>query len=152
MTIPQWPAGTFGWLVQLFNAAASAKLVAEGYAVIEMIVAVAPRYRGRPLLEGQLLHQAGRYQEASQVLAEMVRADPSYVYARYVLYQSLWAMDNSDWVEHAHVVAAAGHDELSPIAQRKLMDAGQASVSVASDLNAQAASAVHALYKMMVRV
>lgn len=155
MTIPQWPPGTFGWLAQVFNVAASSKLVAECQAIIELISVVAPHFRGRSLLEGLLLHHMGRYQEASELLGEVVSADPSYVYARYALYQSLWALDHPDWVQHARVLAAAGHEELSPLAQAKLAEAGRADGAAAgtsAKADESTALATRAFHNMLVRV
>jgi Bacterial type III secretion protein (HrpB1_HrpK) len=155
MTIPQWPPGTFGWLAQVFNVAAGAKLVAEGQAIIELICAVAPQYRGRALLEGLLLHHTERYQEASELLADVVNADPGYVYARYALYQSLWALDSPEWVQHAQVLAAAGHEELSPMARAKLAEAGRADDTAAGTpekADEATTLATRAFHNMLVRV
>jgi Bacterial type III secretion protein (HrpB1_HrpK) len=127
MTIKQWPPGTFSWLAQVFDAAAYAKLVNEGQALIELIVTVAPHFRDRKLLEGMLLHHTARYHEAAQALAEHLSAHPSDVVARYVLYQSLWAIDDREWFEHAQRVATSGDVELGPLAREKLAEAGQAS-------------------------
>jgi predicted nicotinamide N-methyase len=156
MIIPTWPPGTFGWLSQVFNAAVNQGLIAEGQAVVELIVTVAPHYRGRKLLDGLLLHHAKRYQESSELLADVVSDDPSYVFARYALYQSLWAMDHPDWVQHAQVLASAGHEELSPLARAKLVEAGYAADDAPASASAKAdestALATRAFHNMLVRV
>lgn len=132
MMFANWPAGTFSWLSQVFVAANSTGLFAEGRVVIDLICAVAPHYRGRDLLEATSMAHEGRYQEASEQVVESLRGDEQNAFKRYLLYFCLRQLGDPEWVQHAQSLAESADEELS---QRARIDLGlpqESAPSVAS--------------------
>lgn len=116
-----WPVGTFSWLSQVFTAANSLGLFAEGRVVIDLICVVAPHYRGRDLLEATSLAHEGRYQEASERVIESLHGDEQNTFKRYLLYFCLRQLSDPEWVQHAQALAESPDEELS---QRARLDLG----------------------------
>jgi tetratricopeptide (TPR) repeat protein len=146
------PKGTFTWLSQVFCMGLNAELRSECQSVLELIMTVSPSYPARALLEGVLLFNAGRFQEASEKLSEMVKRDPEYYTARALLYESLNALDNPDWVDHARALAALNHEEFSPIARERLIENGHDLEDGGTHEHAQATGAYQHGYGLLVRV
>jgi thioredoxin-like negative regulator of GroEL len=146
------PIGTFAWLGQVFCLGVQAGLRSESQSVLELIMTVSPSYPGRPLLEGMLLFNSGRFQEASEQLSEMVKRDPEYYSARVLLFECLHAMNNPDWVEHARALAALDNEEVSALARRRLVESGHEADVDDTHEHAPATSAHQHAHGFLVRV